>query len=289
MERSRCGCERFMSRRGLCWMVALVCSTLLLPSATGLLLVTNRPSFRRMRIRTSVSAEPSFTPSSEEIAAAVSKLTWELWKEKESAPVLDLSRRESRVAAFESISTARDDPSRESQSFEEEGWAGEEWVGGSVWVETVRGLGELGVFDCGGSLVDSQGCREILALAPQLLRLPTQSVLDSARFVVEEAGLGAGSLVAEPSLLVWPAEDLRYALKFLSTMMALKSGEAVRQACAAQPALLLAGVEGGFQERAVADAFGSAAAATSKAKEAIVNDAMAAARQLRSKQDPKGI
>ena len=69
----------------------------------------------------------------------------------------------------------------------------------------------------------------------------------------------------------------------MSTMMMMDA----KAACQAAPALLLSGIEGGIQEKAVEKALGAASAATSKASQSIAGDAMAAIQVLKKR--PKGL
>lgn len=230
---------------------------------TGLMLWRPMSSGRQL---SSLPRSARFHPSFEEIAAASPKLCWEKWNDQKAAPILDLSSRDGpTVAVVQQIRTTDSGKNEDAAAKEEE------WFGGSVWLETLAGLIELGVLKEGE---DDDAYRNFLARAPQLLRLPTAVVLEAAGFVAGSEGLSSPKpLLAEPALLTWPADELVYALKFLAIMMAT-SEPAVRFACIANPALLVAGVEGSFQERAVSDAFGSAAKATFQVKQAIVSDAM---------------
>mmetsp|Transcript_82188 Transcript_82188/g.160419 ORF Transcript_82188/g.160419 Transcript_82188/m.160419 type:complete len:252 (+) Transcript_82188:166-921(+) len=195
------------------------------------------------------------------LASARQLLDWETMEAQAAAPVLTLSKEtntltlaegyEEQPVTQEACTSANDEP----------------WATGDNWAETLSGLKFLGVIDDDG--------KELLATAPQLIRLNSSSVLDAACFTVD-SDVGAASLIAEPVLLTYTATHLRMGLKFLQTMMGGISETAAMAACASTPKLFVAAVQGALQERAVVDALGAASSATARATETTVGSVSAA-------------
>lgn len=193
-----------------------------------------------------------FGKPNHDIEAALVPLTWEGLEASASQPVLNLS--------------GRDDSPEDAGKAQETS----NWDQGQLWAETQQGLKDRGIAhpdDC-------------LEKCPQLLRLAPTMVLESADLVLEQYGLAY--LKSERRLLAYKSEQIIYGLEFMSTMMMMDA----TVACKASPALLLSGIEGGIQEKAVQSALGAAGAATSQANQRIVGDAMAALQSLKK---PKGL
>jgi hypothetical protein len=184
-----------------------------------------------------------------DIAAALVKLPWEVLEDLNRRPILNLSSRDQ--------ASANDETEYDSTSC---------WDQGQRWSETKRGLQERGI-----SADDA-----LLERFPQLLRLDPFMVLKTADWVIQE--FGTGYLESEPRLLTFREEHAQYGLEFLSTMMMMNA----KPICQRSSALMLSGIDGGIQERAVSSALGAAGAATSQASQAIAGDAMVALRSLQN-------
>ena len=184
-----------------------------------------------------------------DVESASAKLLWETFNESSSKPVLDLSGRE---ASPEAVSNHISDSS--------------EWDQGQRWKVTEQGLKDMGV-----------ATESFLEACPQLLRLETELVLETAEWVIQE--FSTEYLQSEPRLISSPMTDVSYGLKFMSLMMMMPA----KPACRAAPALLLAGVEGGLQEQAVAKALGQAGDATRQANQKIAGDAAASLNELKKR------
>ena len=151
-----------------------------------------------------------------------------------------------------------------------------EWASGTIWERTNQALGDL---------LDLTTCESYLSACPQLYRLDSTSVVESATLLTQEYGLTEAVLSIEPRLLAFPADDIAYGVRFLSTMMMMPPDLALG-ACRASPELLLTGIEQGIQERAVQKALSDASTATSDASKKIAGDLAATYNQIRNK-NPK--
>ena len=141
-----------------------------------------------------------------------------------------------------------------------------DWDQGQMWSETRKGLLALGI-----SSPD-----EFLLKCPQLYRLDSSQVLETSKWFIEREGFGAAYLVQEPRVLSYKRADVDYGLEFLQLMTMSTS-------LALLVPLLPSGIEGGLQERAVKDALGSAAEATSNANQRIAGDIVATMKALKQK------
>jgi len=193
--------------------------------------------------------------------AARELLGWEVLEARASAPVLNLSRETKTLHLAEGFN---DIPSRTSEVDCQD----KAWLTGAVWAETLQGLRDLRV------VPQDSDAANLLEAVPQFLRLNSSVVLKTAHFVSEE--FGSGVLQAEPMLLSYPAHHLQAGKAYLKTMMGAVSTEVVVNACVSAPKLIVVGIEGALQERAIADALGAASAATAKATERAVGDLSAA-------------
>jgi hypothetical protein len=182
------------------------------------------------------------------VESASTKLLWETFNESSSKPVLDLSVREA-------SSEATSNPALDSS----------EWDQGQRWKVTEQGLKDMGV-----------RTESFLEACPQLLRLETKLVLETADWVIQE--FSPEYLQSEPRLISSPMTDVSYGLEFMSLMMM-----SAKAACRAAPALLLAGIEGGLQEQAVTKALGQAGDATQQANQKIAGDAAASLNELKKR------
>jgi hypothetical protein len=181
------------------------------------------------------------------------KLLWEILEDRQRSPVLDLSR----------CQTSLEDPTEPTLSTVE-------WDQGQLWEKTQQGLRELGlvVLD---ALLDS---------SPQLYRLQPDVVLETAGWLVQE--FDVDFIKQEPKLLTYKCSDVKYGLNFMSQMM-MSELNSTKLACCVAPGLLLSGIDGGLQERAVKKALGEAGDATYQANQRIVGDAATAWNELKNR------
>jgi hypothetical protein len=185
-----------------------------------------------------------------DIPAALAKLPWEILEDLNQKPLVNLSSKDQRLEV---------DSRPQAQTGS--------WDQGQRWSETKNALQERGIAadDC------------FLEKCPQLLRLDPSMVLKTADWVIQV--FGAQYLESEPRLLTYREEQAQYGLEFLSTMMMMDA----MSACRASPSLMISGIDGGIQEKAVSSALGAAGAATSKASQAIATDTMVALQALQKK------
>lgn len=121
------------------------------------------------------------------------------------------------------------------------------WHSGSTWYQTRVKLVNLWVLprDMSNgaweaySVAASKGEARVLNKAPQLLRLPTDQVVASARTVLNDLGLPPAVLRNEPILLTIPSERLLQAFAQLMEEQD-KPREELRTICQDNPDLLIA-------------------------------------------------
>jgi len=197
--------------------------------------------------------------------AAKAPLLWETIEARESKPVLNLSKINKDITNNDQQQDNNDDIMIKDSS--------------DSWQTTTRTkLKEMGVIQT------KEDEEKLLKAVPQLLRLDTSIVLDSCQAVVDLFN-DTAILVQEPRLLSFRGDDLRYAIEFLSIMMACPK-EIVMDTCRSNPKLLLGGAEGGLQEQAVKRALGAAGAATNTANKRIASNAAASLQSLKQRKPP---
>jgi hypothetical protein len=183
-----------------------------------------------------------------DIEAASTKLLWEVLEERHAQPVLNLSQRE--------VSPETDDAIVETS----------DWDQGQRWSETTEGLQALEISP-----------HLLLDQCPQLYRLESSQVLETAAWLIQE-GFGATYVISEPRVLSYKCCDAEYGLEFLQQMLMSTSF-----APAFLAPLLLSGIEGGLQERAIQEALGAAGDATYNANQRIAGDAAATLKAFKQK------
>ena len=204
------------------------------------------------------------------IDAASVPLLWEEIENREAMPVLDLSNRDADMFASQRNNQGGESTDDNSK-----------WRDGTQWTETRHRLQEMGV------ITSDEQAKALLRAVPQLLRIDTDVILDSASTVIDL--LDSRCILREPRLLCFRKDDLLYGVEFLSTMMMAPSQSFVLTACLASPALLLSGAEGGLQERAVERALGAAGDATGYANKHIASDAAASLKAFQKRRKPPGL
>lgn len=185
------------------------------------------------------------------IEAASAKLEWEVLEERMTRPVLDLSTNQEELLENGRLTLQIDTT---------------DWDEGQRWSETRKGLLESGI-----SSPD-----EFLIECPQLYRLESSQVLETSKWLIEREGFGVAYVVQVPRVLSYKRADVEYGLEFLQLMTMSTS-------LALLVPLLLSGIEGGIQERAVKEALGSAAEATCNANQRIAGDVVATLKSMKQK------
>ena len=213
-------------------------------------------------------------------------LAWEVQLAKEAKPVLNLSSRN-----LDDILSLADEANEYTNPVEDTDIddiiqdAAEDWIDGHLWQATEQQLIELGVL---GTNITSQ---DVLTAAPQLLRLPTQQVVEAATFLLSypSSTTSTAILKADLSLLTYLADDLQYGLEeYLPNMLFMgnrsNAAQMIEMQLSIAPSmalqLLKMGVEGGLEERAVSRALGSAGTASGKAVEGVVSEMGKSYKQL---------
>jgi hypothetical protein len=200
-------------------------------------------------------------------------LGWESRNAHDSKPILNLS-----VQRFDGLSSIN----AEQPDNEFGGMCDGDWICGKLWRTTEHQLTEMGILvhDEASSKLTS---RYVLNVAPQLLRLPTAQILEAASFLLSyPCGPNSTSLIeADPSLLTYVADDLRYGLEeYLPNMMFQGNNTLARHKIQTQLTLspnfalrvIRMGVEGGLEERSLSRALGNAGKASCKAVEGVVGE-----------------
>lgn len=198
------------------------------------------------------------------VDAAKVPLLWEQLRATQKRPLLDLSAKTESVVD-ETGSTG-----------DEQDLQPCEWDLGQYWIATCLELQDLGLEKLTGAAEQER----YVKACPQLLRLPTSDVLETAAWLLETFE-GPSIVESDPRLLSYPKVDVEYGISFLSTMM-MGAMDPIAS-CRASPALFLSGIEGGLQERAVSSALGEASQATSQANQKIVGDAKASFQALKNR------
>ena len=211
-------------------------------------------------------------------------LSWEEKVAKEQKPVLNLSA----VRNLDTLSLAdganMDEITNSNEiDCEEET---EDWIDGHVWHSTEQYLIDIGIMET----------EKILSSAPQLLRIPTQQVVEAATFLQSyPTDKNSTDLIdADPSLLTYLADDLRYGLEeYLPNMMFMGNQDSAAQMISSQNTsmrlqLIRMGIEGGLEERHISRVLNSAGTASSKATEGIVGEVGKSFKQLQRIKGKKG-
>lgn len=213
----------------------------LLPFRSEAFLVSLLPSNHRRSLRSLYDTV--------DMEAVSAKLSWEVINERMSRPILDLSSNREELLSNEFVPIDTSD-----------------WDQGHRWSETKEGLYAL----------DLPSPDQLLIKCPQLYRLESTQILETARWIIKQEGFGLSYLMHEPRVLSYKCSDVHYGLEFLKQMTMSNS-------LALLVPLLISGIEGGLQERAVQEALGAAAEATYHANQRIAGDAAATLKALKRK------
>lgn len=208
-------------------------------------------------------------------------LPWEEQAKKDEEPVLNLSARNSdRLSLADGFCDDTVAASDENDESTDE--CGGSWEDGSKWKETERELVAIGILDNNSKLT-----RDVMVdRAPQLLRLPTDQILESARFFLgnsmdeSQTQTLESLLQLDPSLLTYTVIQLDYGVEYLANMMTRGNRTAVIQMiesqCGLSPSmalkLLKLGVDGGIEESRISQLLGNASQSSQKAVKGVVGD-----------------
>ena len=203
------------------------------------------------------------------------KLSWELLKEQESKPVLNLSIRDASPEDEEETNKIIDE---------------DDWMNGSRWKATKEQLQQMNIISQEKNVDnESYNIDELfLTAAPQLYRLKTNEIMETVSVILnictEDESKARELIKMEPKLLTYPSIDVEYGMEFLQTMFMLQSS--LPQSMIT-PELMVSGIEGGIQERHVSRMLGDAASATSGANQRIAADAVALRKSINNKSTNK--
>jgi len=250
-------------------------------------------------------------------------LQWEIYRAKDSKPVLNLSARDPSaltLAEGECDKTDAMENANEAEIIEQDD--DQSWENGQVWKETERELHAMGIllnpenesvarYIYGSDSFSTMTSETILSRAPQLLRLPTDQITDAADFFLSSVcnftttidgdatstqWTLATLLPVDPSLLTYCANDLYHGFEFLTNMMARGNPNAMLQTIRSQyylspiiaTQLLRVGIDSGIDEQRVSNALGNASKASKNAVEGIVGDMGKSYREWRRIKDGEG-
>ena len=136
------------------------------------------------------------------IEQARTRLSWETQLSEEAKPVLNLSARDfgtlslAEGADFESMAD-EDEPEDKEKS----------WTDGHVWQDTEQNLLGMGLLITNNDAGTKLTPQKAVAAAPQLIRLPTSQVVESASYLLSYSNSSTLTNL-DPSLLTYLAEDL---------------------------------------------------------------------------------
>ncbi|KAL3936800.1 MAG: hypothetical protein SGBAC_007954 [Bacillariaceae sp.] len=195
-----------------------------------------------------------------DIKEASVKLVWEVMEESNNRPILDLSSRDA-------------SPEDDTNATNDDGAAKVEWESGQRWRATKDGLIKLGI------CVDDE--MRFLDQCPQLLRLDTDMILETAEWILQEFG-GSDYFAKQPSspkLLSYRLSSVQYGIEFMSTMMMNNA----KPFCMGSSDFFQTAIDGGIQEQSVSNALGAAADATYQANQKVAGDAMSSLKSLKNR------
>jgi hypothetical protein len=201
---------------------------------------------------TRVFASSRLLAAKVDVEAASAKLVWEILEDRMARPVLNLSKDNDELLLAESLSPPLAETSH--------------WDQGQRWSETREALKAL----------DIPNPEDFLPKCPQLYRLETLQILETATWLIHQEGFGVQYIVDEPRALSYKRTDVEYGLEFLK-MMTMSTSLTLLVP------LLLSGIDGGIHERTVQQALSVAADATRQANQRIVGDAAASLQALKQK------
>jgi alpha-1,3-glucosyltransferase len=253
----------------------------ILPTTDGFLL----PQKPRILCNKLLFSKVNEVFSPEMLERARVPLYWERQRVEDAKPVLDLSKRDPGTLSLSEEAIVNKDGIHNlsiAADYDEEE---NEWENGSVWLETKQHLISLGVLlNETASGLPKQNLltpKTMIDRAPQLIRLPTAQVIESANFFIDEQCTLISLIQLDPAILTYTADNLCYGMEYLSNMMArgdrTKAIQMIQTQLSLSPQMALGlfrmGIDGGIDEKRVSNALENATAAAGKAVEFAVGDA----------------
>lgn len=221
--------------------------------------------------------------SSDILERARLPLYWETQRNEDAKPVLDLSSKNSDRLSLSDKYLNEGEECLRQNSFDSEA-SENQWELGNNWLETEHQLVTRGIlFNATASACQSNAklmkSQAMIDGAPQLIRLPSLAVNESANFFMHKQLTPL--IQINPDILTYSVDDLYYGIEYLSNMMTrgneTQALQMIQTRIKASPqvalGLLRLGVDGGIDERRVANALGKAATASGSAIEVTIRDA----------------
>ena len=208
--------KKAISKKGI--PLISVLGILFLSADTGSAFVSYMPKGIVYTNTLHLSSQPDLSDiiTEELLDRARRPLKWEEQIAEESKPVLDLSSRNSDLL---SLAEGADEYMRPAEaavvSGEDNEAGGELWEDGIVWKDTQQELLGMDILCLDETIATALSPQRVLSEAPQLLRLPTTQVVESASFLLSyPSGTNSTLLIrADPSLLTYCVDDLRYGVE----------------------------------------------------------------------------
>ena len=217
-----------------------------------------------------------FIPTSEQLERARVLLSWEEQSKKDSKPVLNMSTKFSdRLPLADGFDN--DDAVASNENHNTTACS---WEDGGVWRETEQALVAIGILvssSCNDDKPKKLTREVIIDKVPQLLRLPTDQIVESANFFLNSFEV---VLYLDPSLLTYTISQLDYGMTYLSNMMCRGDRSAaikmIQSQCVLSPSmglqLLKLGVDGGIEELRISGLLSSASQSSGRAIKGVVGD-----------------
>ena len=276
----------------------------LMPTSEGFVASRGHDGIISLAVRASKSDNASGFPQ-DLIERARVPLYWETQRIEDAKPYLDLSARDPDTLSLSEEASMKKNKGADEQPVEDvsasDGAGLSEWEDGCNWLETKNQLISMGVLMNETSTSEQLKTKLItseilLDRAPQLFRLPTSNVVESTEFFVTQGQFLEPLIQYDPSVLTYCADDLYYGMEYLSNMMTrgnkTQAVQMIQMQCTIAPSMALSifrmGVDGGIDERRIANALGGAAKASGKALEMAVGDAGRSYREFKRLKGGKG-
>ena len=274
----------YSSGRGWKKFFFLSCFGIITTSGEAFSSSTHQTMHRRVFYCSSLNAgkeSDHFIPTFDQRERARVLLSWEEQSKKDSKPVLNLSTKYSdRLPLADGFEN--DDA---VASYETHNTTVCSWEDGGVWRETEEALVAFGILVNNNSDDDKPKklTREVIIdKSPQLLRLPTDQIVESAIFFLDsfEGNATFEVLLQDPSLLTYTNSQLENGVTYLSNMMCRGDRTAaikmIQSQCVLSPSmglqLLKLGVDGGIEEMRISGLLSSASQSSGRAMKGVVGD-----------------
>ena len=236
--------------------------------------------------------------SSDILERARVPLYWETQRIEDAKPFLDLSSKISDRLSLSDEPLISEDEKGLPQDSNDSETSENHWEYGNNWLETEHQLVTRGILfnvtalacQSNTKLMKSQ---TMIDGAPQLIRLPSFAVIESANFFLHKQLTPL--IQVDPVILTYCVDDLNYSIEYLSNMMTrgneTQALQMIQTSITTSPQMALQlfrlGVDGGIDERRVANALGKAATASGSAVELTIRDAGHSYREFKRLTDGK--